>query len=669
MTGFEVRCEVGLEASFLTPWDDVVWTDLSGRVQAIDIQRGRGSGDSDFRAGQATVVLDSSDRALDPSWDGGLVSIVDGRGLPGAPVRISGRHDGGAWRPLFTGFLAEDAWAQVDGSPWGRLAAARISAADTVGALPPLRTPPLAELDGWIRDPLAAPWSPDWWVDAVPVDGRYVLADGDVVPDRRGVGGLEVELAGGEAEVAPPATPTPWGVHVSDGVAMRGEGSDVMPSGDESAVTVAVTWRSAGHPGEDPPADEPIVAMSTAGGWSWSVACVAHDSVLGAIRAQVWDPAGDMAGEVILDPPDGYRFDAVNSVHRIVARFTATEVAVWVGGGSDGTVYSAAAVSTAGVISAGDLVMGPAVIDPAWVPWGRTVWSSVMWWRRAVLDAEAEQIARFGSVMQPPPNRWQGDTFAERMDHWLDAVSWPHPRQWHGPDPMLAEAGDAEPTFWQISESETVPLEVHPRLVSTAVESVAGALYALRDGTIRGRVHLDLIDPAVAAVYQAATAALTDEPAPATALPVVRRSAPKMTGPLLRRVANRAMVRVVPPAGIGAAVAEASAADAGSIARFGLRAVERMISMRSWAMATRLADAIVERRAWPDQDALSITIDPLGSADEWSWVLDVLELEVAVELTRTPVIGDPAVEVLQVQSEHWQITPMRATVTVDLARS
>lgn len=233
-------------------------------------------------------------------------------------------------------------------------------------------------------------------------------------------------------------------------------------------------------------------------------------------------------------------------------------------------------------------------------------------------------------------------------------------------------------TMWQFSDGGRTSFSVGQQLRDTVlgdqrgglVAQWAGQVWTTRAGAIRARPHLSSIDPDHADAYLDATAALTDEPAPATALPVVRRSHPQPTGSLLQRVINRAEVHVVAPANVGATTVTVAVEDAASVAVLGRRSVEVQLAARSWSMAQRVADSIVARRAWPPTEAHDITIEPMRSTVEWGWVLDDLELETAVELTRTPPGGgDPVVETLQVQSEHWQITPDRAVVTIDLAES
>ena len=667
----EFLLEVGLTSTPVTDPDDIVWTDLTARLLAVDIKRGRGPGDDMFPAGQITVELDNSDRLLDTANPDGLVPLVDGVGLPLCPLRLRARHDGGAWRPLFFGFLSEDPWTPLGESPWGSVASVRLDAGEALGVLLPVDVL-LAEMEGWILDPMRASWAPDWWVAPRPVDGRYLLLDGDVLPGVSPSPGLTVHLDSGEtAEIMPPGQPAPEGVKVNAGVECSAPEGDVMPAGDEAAVSAAITWTSAGHITGDPHPDEPILAMTSPTGWSWDLACAMHDDTLGAIRARAWEPDGDLAAETWVDPPDGWRFDALHSTARIVLRATATTLKVVVGGGSDGTTYESSSASTAGVVTAGDLIVGPAVVDEAVEEWSQVTWSSIMFWRRALTDTEMAEVAGFGAPQPPPtPDRWEGDTLAARMDRWLDVWPWPHGREFHNADPALAEAGDTAVTMWQFDDLGATSFSVGMQLRNTAAQW-AGQVWTTRAGAIRARPHLSSIDPDHADAYLDATAALTDEPAPATALPVVRRSHPQPTGSLLQRVINRAEVHVVAPANVGATTVDVVVEDAASVAALGRRPVEvRLAAIRSWSMAQRVADSIVARRAWPPTEAHDITVEPMRSTVEWGWVLDDLELETAVELTRTPPGGgDPVVETLQVQSEHWQITPDRAVVTIDLAES
>ncbi len=672
MARFEFLLEVGLSATPGSAPAGVVWTDLTDRVLGIRTERGRKPSADLFSPGSMVCVLDDSDRALDPSNPDGLVPLVDGVGLPLCPMRLRARHDGGAWRPIFSGFLSEDPWTPESATPFGVVAAVRVEATEALGVLVPVSSPSWDEMSGVVTDPMRAPWAPDWWTCwPWPIDGRYSLVDGDELPDRGDAGGLIIHLGSGEsAEVIPPATQQPQGVRVTDGVDGSAAEADVLPDGDEAAITVSVAWSSAGHIDAGPPPDEVIMSMTAPGGLSWDLACATHDGTAGALRARVWDPAGDLAGEAWIDPPGGYRFDTLHSTWRIALRLTATSMKLVVGGASDGSTHEVSVASTAGVVTAGDLLVGPAVVDPAVAGWSSTTWASVMVWRRALTDQELVEVGKFGVPRGPSATNWLGDTFAERLDRWLDAIGWPHGREWHGPDPALAEAGDEEPAMWAFGEAGQgqVSWSIGGQLMQT-VQAWCGQIWTTRSGALRGRCHLSSIHPDHAADYLTPSAALTDAAEPVTALPVVRRSHPARTGSLLQRVINSVELQVSAPANVGLSWVVCTADDMESISKLGRRIATPQLNARSWTMGQRIADDIVARRSWPPREAHDITIDPMSSDDEWAWVLDELELERAVELTVTPMVGDPVVQVLQVQSERWQIGPGRAVVTVDLAES
>lgn len=670
MARFECRLEVGLTSTPSTPPAEVVWTDLTDRVLDIDLSRGRAPADDVFGPGTLTCVLDDSDRMLDPTNPNGLVPLTDAVGLPLCPMRLRARHDDGVWRPLFAGFLSEDPWTPVSSTPWGVVATVQVEASEAPGVLAMWSSPSWDEMAGVFTDPMRASWSPDWWAAwPWPIDGRYGVVDGDVLPDRGGVGGLTMHLASGEeAEVVPPATQQPQGIRVTDGVDGSASESDVMPDGDEASVTVSVAWSSAGHIDAGSPPDETIMSMTAPAGLSWDVSCATHAGTAGALRARVWDPAGDLAAEAWIDPPGGYRFDTMHSTWRIALRMTATSLRMVVGGASDGSTHVESVASTAGVVTAGDLLVGPAVVDPAVEAWSATTWASVMVWRRALTDEELVEVARFGAPRPQQTGTWVGDTFAERLDRWLDAIAWPHGREWHGPDPTLAEAGDDEPTMWAFAHQGQTSWQIGDQLMATAA-AWCGQVWTTRSGALRARCHLSSIHPDHLALYRSPCAALTDEPAPVTALPVVRRSHPRPTGVMLQRVINSVELQVAAPANVGAAWVTCTADDRESIEVLGRRMASPILDARSWVMGQQIADDIVERRAWPPRDAHGVTIEPMGSDAEWAWVLDELELERAVELTTTPGGGDPVVQVLQVQSERWQISEGRARVTIDLAES
>jgi hypothetical protein len=109
------KCELALTTA---PTAAPAWIDVTARLRAFDLTRGRGAELDDAAPGNATVVLDNADRALDPSHTTGPYY---GNLKRRRRLRLSGVLDGAA-EPLFDGFVRgfplrrsgpQDQWAEV----------------------------------------------------------------------------------------------------------------------------------------------------------------------------------------------------------------------------------------------------------------------------------------------------------------------------------------------------------------------------------------------------------------------------------------------------------------------------------------------------------------------------------------------------------------------------
>ena len=183
-----LKVEVALEA---TPLDDfeaiTAWTDLSDRVQGFTMKRGRSDQLAQFTTGQATVVLDNSDRALDPQNADGLVPVADGLGLPFCPVRLSVDYKGSNYPLMGRAYLGVEGWPGQR-APHGTAATVTLNVVDATG------------LFAWLGMP-ASYWRaivgqivPDWWLPGEVVSPTDT-ADGYHVNNRSGTGGWATTVA------------------------------------------------------------------------------------------------------------------------------------------------------------------------------------------------------------------------------------------------------------------------------------------------------------------------------------------------------------------------------------------------------------------------------------------------------------------------------------------
>ena len=183
-----LKVEVALEA---TPLDDfeaiATWTDLSERVRGFDMKRGRSDQLATFTTGTATIVLDNSDRELDPQNADGLVYVGDSKGLPFCPVRLTLTYKGSSYPLMARAYLGSEGWPGQR-SPHGTEATVTLNVVDATG------------LFAWLGMP-SSYWRaivgqivPDWWLPgevALPAD----TADGFHVRNASGSGGWATTVA------------------------------------------------------------------------------------------------------------------------------------------------------------------------------------------------------------------------------------------------------------------------------------------------------------------------------------------------------------------------------------------------------------------------------------------------------------------------------------------
>ena len=176
-----LKLEVGLSASPLDDPTAITWTNLSSRALDFSMKRGRSDQLAKFTTGTASIVLDNSDRQLDPQNTAGLVDVTDGKGLPFCPVRISADYKGSNYPLMGRAFIGPEGWPGQR-SPYGTEATVTLNVVDATG------------LFAWLGMPssywraIVGQIDPDWWLP-----GEVVLptdtADGFHVNNASGTGG------------------------------------------------------------------------------------------------------------------------------------------------------------------------------------------------------------------------------------------------------------------------------------------------------------------------------------------------------------------------------------------------------------------------------------------------------------------------------------------------
>jgi len=228
-----LKLEVALEA---TPLDDfeaiATWTDLSARVRGFTMKRGRSDQLAQFSTGTASIVLDNSDRELDPQNPDGLVPVADGKGLPFCPVRITVDYKGDSYPLMGRAYIGPEGWPGQR-SPHGTEATVTLNVVDATG------------LFAWLGMP-SSYWRaivgqivPDWWLPgevAAPSD----TADGFHVKNASGTGGWATTFAANTRTVTDGVTNTDTSLVSATAAFTNADvGRAVSGAGIPAATTIA----------------------------------------------------------------------------------------------------------------------------------------------------------------------------------------------------------------------------------------------------------------------------------------------------------------------------------------------------------------------------------------------------------------------------------------------
>lgn len=633
------------------PFDTVSggdWTDLSDRVLAVRLTRGRTDVLQPFTAGTLEVELDNSDRALDPSNSSGLVYASSGDGLPLCPVTLDIDWNGSETR-RFTGFLGPECWPTADTSPYGPVATVTLIATDALGFSPELPA------EAWHCMLLAT--TPDVWL---PMDASFpVLVDGSVIPNRAGSGGdaVLVESDSSLSRMSDELGTFAPGLKFSENHKLKIPASVAMPDGDESYLTFCGWWRldTAHGVGES----STVVALTSPGGSTKRFDLVINED--GEAVATWYDSGGSSLDSVTITKPGPGRWDDNDSVFWIVRYTSGNNCEVWVEGYSDTTS------SAASVVYESDFYLGPSDLDP--------VVDEFALWIGEDRPTD-DEIAGFNLAAGGPVKPWHGDNFlgdgsatGSRVDHWYTAagktVTVDDTNEWHLP------TDDGVSGMWGLGTFGNIPANLAEALRETVGPN--GAVWVTKEGHYRLRTVDSLTDATWASDYATSCADFTDEDATLTA-PDYHHAGVRLSALSLDRVVNRVegsflhLIDLGPP--LDVANMSIAPQDDASIARYGRRIATHQFQWYGWIRVASWCDEMLDRYADPTVQVEAVELDLMGDTPLTTWWVETCELEKAVTVTYTP-FGDSPVTLtgLNIQYERLEWTPTSMRVTLGVAKS
>lgn len=600
------------------PFDTVSggdWTDLSDRVLSFEMDRGRQDRTANFEPGSITVLLDNSDSELDPQVSGSSVDLASTGGLPWRPVRVTvtADVDGTPTDAEFIFYTGPECWRVERGGP-GIASTSELRAVDTMGmfewvALP---TSPFAAVIRY--------YDPDWWVRGL--GGDVAAINGDSLQDSSGNGYTSLIAGSGSDAMFAASSLIP---NDTDGAMLHTAG--VSGYTDESTLTDATSaftmvcvWSCDDTSG----ADQEIIRQRVVPGGiiRWRVECNTSGSLVFTIYDTSGTPVAFCAAPS--NPADGGgRWDD-GEPHLIVASFQGTSFIRIRADGQAGQQTSSIPASVTGRVIFGGGAANATIDEVAY-------WES---------SSHAVNMAAQLEAVMDGTGWGDGITLEARIGELWDASQQPGDPDNSG-DPFEYHQGASDPEVLGLTETAS-------SLAAALDEHAAwyrGAVYALRDGTVRVRTYTALSRAAYTTTYVDPVAHLTDEASPTSLPRPVRRSQPGWSGVRLDRVVN---VSRVTWSGLSFELR-----DDDSIAAFGRRVREWESQVddalhASWLAAedaTRFADAGVEMRA--------VTLSPAVDADAAAFLVSDCELEAAVMFTWTPP-GESAQTIgMNIQGEKW----------------
>lgn len=693
------KVEVALDA---TPLDDFEaissWTDLSDRVMEVSTKRGRSDQLAQFQTGSASIVLDNSDRQLDPQNDDGLVPVSANKGLPFCPVRLTLGYKGSTYPLMGRAYIGPEGWPGQR-APHGTDATVTLNVVDATG------------LFAWLGMP-SSYWRaivgqivPDWWLPGevvAPAD----TADGVHINNRSGSGGWATTEAANT--VSSPLLPTipltqfdsmptseiaVFGSYGYTRYALPASGwqqkplvslvsaeADVFPDGDVDDLTFSFMWLSDRYDSGSLAGDSEVDLCRIEGSGGIHLRLFLDGLDSNSMNLQILDGTGAELTTITAPPPTvhgsasyGDNWDDA-APHGIVVRVVGgTSVDLFV---DDKRVTELVDVPASAF--AGDFVIGE-------VPLGGddVAFDEVLLVRRALTDTECVRLATAPSA---GPQWGRGETLAERLALFYDAAGWTlltdEDDEWH-PPPASITSPEA-PTLIGVAERGAGWPKTLGEALSRVAAGIGGDFYALRNGKVRVRSLLATEDAGLAAEYATSLAHLTDEVSPAGSPPPVRRGPVSWSGTRFDRTVTVAEVSYLAYASVPEPPALPTSAQQVYVDTKWVEATpdaymprtrSASLDTESSLVAEALALAFLDRYGTPGIEIGAVTVYPTRSGDSaeaealMDFVVTDLELERLVSLTDTPPVGDPISVDLNVQGESWRWDGTDLVVTVNLARS
>ena len=626
------------------------FTDLSSRIKRVSCRRGRSDARGDFSPGTLTVELDNDDRMLDPSNSSAYNYTAGNKGLPGCPVTLDLEWGGNTYR-RFTGYLGPDNWRHGIGR--------KLERTITLEAVDLLAYPPGLPRSLWgLMVHQLGQNDPDtsWWYLSMD-HGFPILNDGtSELENQSGTGGsapFYSPASGGTllGRIEGTSNPvTPIELRMPEESYVVSEAADVMPGGDELNLTAFVLWRpdrTALTGGET----SKVMWMRYPGGGNTRWLIQVEDD--GDAHIYTYDSGGSLVDSDTIAHV-GARWDQVSTTQLVMARFTSgNTLKVWFGG------YTTTLTATSTVYES-DFIIGPSDRTDTWM-------SEAVVIRRSLTDAEMAGIvlaSQYGRV-------WFGFSHADTIGAFFEAA---HRRigpdetdEWHVPAPDVNEYG-----YFGASASNGIPATLVEALRQVA--GPFGAVWVTKEGDLRVRT-IDALTSGgdFDAYYVDVSASFTD--AVSLSGTDLRHAGASKLGAQLDRVVNACTITFPFMSTAldlsSTQVLAITSKDQTSIDRLDLQ--DETVSTLAWhgfARAMVVADTMVARYAWPEDEYEMVRLDATGDDDLTLWLARDCELELAVTVTHTPPGASAETsDVLNIQQESWSLDGEKFTAELVVAKS
>lgn len=576
------------------------WVDMTADLQEWHSGTGRGNEREDFEPGTATVRLKNRHRRYDPTY---LAGPYYGKLGPGSPAIIEATWNGTTY-PLFTGII-EDGWP---------------TSFDQVGR----------GADAWVDVPL---------VDS---SGHAALIEMPGSPWELAVALLRPAVwlrDMGTTLVSPVTTPNWSPPNYGNGVgyfgvlgtggALFSHNPSLMPGDNNPSIFKAgnaqITTR------EEVGATDQFVLAATFvidSPKSGDIEVVVQQVFLGAIQWTLFvggtaNPSAFLEGNVVLQfgagrtvicgPPAGGSWSD-GQPHHVVCSYN----------GATGTVNLS--VDTEPSTNLGGTT--PAAVTRAPLYIGRTTVGTGWGFDEIVFEPRYVYTGDLYNAVNGQSTLSVG-TLAARVAQLVAASAADQPF----PYPVVVDAAGpgATDTFYGYTDAPAADLRA--ALVDLAAD-MRGAVYALRDGTLRVR-PIDTVDHASrTAYYRDTPAEFVSGVAPAFGRMVV--AGVKLSGERLDLIVNVSTWNVPTAAGSDAAMAACTNVEPPSRRQYGRRTGGRDTRLTSGLAGYRYSFSEMFANAYPVRRVEALELHPLNDDAVTTWVLQQMDLERAVNVRVRP---------------------------------